>query len=350
MKASAGAYSLYGLRVHSEIALPAPIAQNALPPYDLQIQLDGRKAMPDGAPAGQLVARLNVGDTCVYTLTDTGDGYVLRFRRVGEFWIARDLRTVRTHLFTGVHPDMAALVLVGCLISCILILAGESPLHASAVEIGGAVLAFLGGPGMGKSSLAALLCAEGARLVTDDLLRLQPDGDGFRCFPGTAQIRLHNDVAPLAENFAATALGTTPDGRIAVGVNDNQSMPRLGAIVIPHLSRDTARLKLQRLSRSKALLHLMSYARVPDLQRKEHLQRRLGLFGRIAASVPVFKADIPWGLPIPRRLATSLIRCVAFVPSAPNKGETNSKSETRSTKQTVRQIRNPKSETRNRFK
>ena len=308
MKAVARVYHLYGLRVYSEIALPAPIAQNALPPYDIEVHLGAGKAISDCAPAGQILARMFLGDGRGYTLTDTGTCYALYFHQTCEFWIDHDLRSVCVHLFADVHPDMAGLFFVGNVIACLLTLAGECVLHASAVEMGNSAIAFAGGSGMGKSTLAALLCANGARFITDDLLRLQPDGKDFRCFPGTEQIRLRKDAAALAENFYATAHGMHPDGRIAVKMDGSQSMVPLGAIVIPHPLRYCKGLKLQRLPRSMSLLYLMAFPRIQGLQQGKHLQRRLDSFGRIAASIPIFKAEIPWGLPFPRDLVHSLAR------------------------------------------
>ncbi|MCR4318906.1 MAG: hypothetical protein NUV74_01040 [Candidatus Brocadiaceae bacterium] len=310
MKDNSRVYNLYGLRVHSEIELPAPIAQSDLPPYDLQVCWGECKAISDDAPAGEILAKLVLDDGRGYTLTDTGIGYALYFHQTCEFWIDHDLRSVRAHRIADVHPDMAALFFVGNVIACILTLAGECVLHASAIEIGDSALAFAGGSGMGKSTLAALFCAGGARFVTDDLLRLQPKGKGWRCFSGTGEIRLRKNAAALAENFSATAHGTHPDGRIAIKMDGNQSMVPLGTIVIPYPSRHGKELKLQRLPRSMALLYLMAFPRIQGLQQGKHLQRRLDSFGRIAASIPIFKAEIPWGLPFPRDLVHSLARGV----------------------------------------
>ncbi len=306
-------YNLYGLRVHSEIVLPAPIAQSDLPPYDLQVGWGERKAISDDAPAGEILAHLVLDNGRGYTLVDTGSGYIYFFHNTGEFWIDYDLRSVRVHLAPDVQPDIAGLLVVGNVIACVLTLAGECVLHASAVEIDGSALAFLGSSGMGKSSLAALLCANGARFITDDLLRLEPDGKGWRCFSGTGQLRLRKNAAALVENFSATMLETTADDLVAVNLAGNQSMPLLGAIVIPHPSRSCDALKLERIPQSKALLYLMAYPRMQESAQKKHRQRRLDFLGRIAASVPIFEAEIPWGMPFPRALAASLVRGVRGV-------------------------------------
>jgi hypothetical protein len=70
-------------------------------------------------------------------------------------------------------------------------LRGVPCLHASAVQIGPAAVAFLGHTGTGKSSLAAALVHHGYALVSDDVLPLV--GHGGRCLvvPGYPQMKLH---------------------------------------------------------------------------------------------------------------------------------------------------------------
>jgi len=164
----------------------------------------------------------------------------------------------------------------------------------------------------GKSTLTALFCTQGAQLITDDLLRLQPDGSGWRCLPGTGEIRLRPGVAVLATAFAATVPGTTPDGRTALTLAMDRSRPPLGAIVLPRPSHRCQRLHLERLVPTQALLALMTSPRVQGLQPPEYLQHRLDACARLAAGVPVFQAAIPWGPPFPQELAAALVREVGL--------------------------------------
>ncbi|MRR12527.1 hypothetical protein EG835_08705, partial [bacterium] len=57
-----------------------------------------------------------------------------------------------------------------------LALRGHVVLHASAVEAGGGAVAFVGESGIGKSTLARELGALGCRVLSDDLLRVEPRG------------------------------------------------------------------------------------------------------------------------------------------------------------------------------
>ena len=81
--------------------------------------------------------------------------------------------------------------------------------------------------GAGKSTLAAFLVSRGARLVTDDLLRLAIDDDGVKAYPGPRRIKLMPDskerylggqaqgvpMHPLSEKFILPfAPGMTHEG------------------------------------------------------------------------------------------------------------------------------------------
>lgn len=162
---------------------------------------------------------------------------------------------------------------------------------------GGVGLGFVGGSGMGKSTLAALLCAGGGRFITDDLLRLQPDGRAWRCFPGSGGIRLRPGAAALAGAFPATvARDITGWTHGAEGMD--RSMPPLGAIVMPRPSRRCQALQLERLSPSRALLALMAWPRVPGLQQRKLLQQRLDASPASPPASPPSRRGFPGGLPL----------------------------------------------------
>lgn len=65
---------------------------------------------------------------------------------------------------------------------CLLLahLAGAVPLHASAVAIDGRAVVFVGGSGLGKSTLAAALCdRSGGSLLADDAVVIERRGDAY---------------------------------------------------------------------------------------------------------------------------------------------------------------------------
>lgn len=73
---------------------------------------------------------------------------------------------------------------------------GTTVLHASAVEVDGAAVAFLGETGWGKSTLAASMAGAGHPLVSDDVLPLHEDTDGrLAVTPTPDEHRLWGDSA-----------------------------------------------------------------------------------------------------------------------------------------------------------
>jgi hypothetical protein len=76
-------------------------------------------------------------------------------------------------------------------------------LHASAVALDGGAVAFLGGPGWGKSTLAAALYARGHGILADDVTAVDADAGSPMVFPGFPQLKLWPE--------AAAALGDAPE-------------------------------------------------------------------------------------------------------------------------------------------
>ena len=301
---TAPTYALHGLRVRSEVPLCAPVDRNE--PPDIEVRWGARLEIPARPPVGRVLAQLSLGDGRGYTHTQTTDGYTLRFDATCEFRISRDCRSIRVHVASDVSPDVVPLLLSGNVLAFLLTIAGECVLHSSAVAWGDRALAVVGGPGMGKSTLAALLCADGAALLSDDLLRV--DVDDLRCFPGTDEVRLRQGATSLAKRFPARVSTLTADRRVAIRLDGGSSeRPRLSAIVIPRPSRTCAALRLEHLSPTRALFALLRYPRVLGWRATEVIGAQFRALARVAGAVPVCEAELPWGPPFDPQLPAALL-------------------------------------------
>jgi hypothetical protein len=73
---------------------------------------------------------------------------------------------------------------------------GVPALHGGAVEADGQAIALIGGSQSGKTTLALEMVAQGASLLTEDLIALHQSADGtFQVFPGPSEVRLWPDSA-----------------------------------------------------------------------------------------------------------------------------------------------------------
>lgn len=301
-------YCLYGLCICSDLPLVAPAApDNRLP--DLTVRIGESLSAHASSSSGEVWARADFGNGFGVRLTRTSAGWSLFYPQTGEFRLSADLRSATAHALAG-RDAILPLLLAGSVPSWVLCLLGEPVLHASAVAVGDDALAFIGVSGMGKSTLAALLCSAGTRMVTDDVLRLARRGGDFFCHHGTGELRLREGAASLAERFSTISPIRSADNRVTLHLGANHaSLPRLRAIVIPQPSRTQTHLSVELLSAVEAGFHLNASARVYGWQRDEPLRQQFELFTALAGQVPLFRARIPWGPPfaaeLPQQLATA---------------------------------------------
>jgi hypothetical protein len=297
-------YFLHGLHVRSEIPLAERLSECGNP--DVDVRWGERTGIPAGPPAGRLLA-LRDPDIGGCTIVETASGHTIRFSEECDFRISPDRRSVLVDFAPDFDRGFVPIVLAGNVLASLLGLQGECVLHASGVHTDGWTLAILGASGMGKSTLAAVFCAAGAQLVSDDLLRVDTDGGRARCYTGTAQIRLRTKAAELADPFPLDARELTADGRIAVSPPQAKGLTYdLDAVLIPLPSRRARRFRVRRLPKRDALVSLLRYPRVLGWQETAPIRRHFEVCAGIAESVPVFEATIPWGPPFARDLSQTL--------------------------------------------
>jgi hypothetical protein len=94
--------------------------------------------------------------------------------------------------------------LLGSAMGALLHQRGLLPLHASAVEIGGRAIAFIGTSGAGKSTMALHMNARGHPLICDDICAVDMSGTIPVVWPGLCNLKLWRD--------ALTSTGRAPDG------------------------------------------------------------------------------------------------------------------------------------------
>ena len=189
-------------------------------------------------PAGEVIAAFGSPEERWYTVTATATGYCIRFRECGEFLISADLTEVQVRRDAAApHANLLPIVMAGTVSALLLALRGATVLHASAVAINGTALGFVGPSGRGKSTIAALMCVNGAKLVTDDLLTVDA-GRPVMCVGAARELRLRPNAVALVEEHPDAITRQTVDERLALTVESAPLEPLpLAAIVMPGPSR-----------------------------------------------------------------------------------------------------------------
>ncbi|MBA2277740.1 MAG: hypothetical protein H0W06_08240 [Chloroflexia bacterium] len=173
--------------------------------------------------------------------------------------------------------ESAADLLVPAVWSVLLALRGQEALHGCAVEQSGRALAILGDSGAGKSTVGHMLIKRGWRVVTDDLLTVDAEGD---VQPGPPFLRLN----PNQRRQQVQTLDT--GGKVRMyGPTCTRRVP-LGALIVlaPEYRRPR---RLTGMAAASALL-TQNYNPLPI--HSDHARRRFDMAVDLAGRVPVYGA------------------------------------------------------------
>jgi hypothetical protein len=153
-------YAMFGLAIRSELPLPELTTISCPYDVDVDIHIDALPAPPSFPQGATRFVRHS--ETTVY----------LAWKDVGAFLVRGG-----TEIVCDPSPQVSArefrCPLLGAVIGVLLHQRGLLTLHASAVSIAGSAVAFLGGKGSGKSTMAAALQSRGHALLCDDVLAIE---------------------------------------------------------------------------------------------------------------------------------------------------------------------------------
>lgn len=168
-------YAAYGLRICS--ALPLPELATAEGEPDIYVRFGAVAGPPPRHPPLD------------YDIYATADEIQLYWRDVGRFSV-KNGREIAIDPITTVEERTLRLFVLGPALAIVLHQRGYLVLHASATELHGHAVAFLGGSGWGKSTMAAVLHGRGHNFLADDFAVIRQEASGPMLFPGFPQLKL----------------------------------------------------------------------------------------------------------------------------------------------------------------
>lgn len=121
-------------------------------------------------------------------------GYRLQFEGAADFFVSADGRRIESDATSADGDASVRHLLIDQVVPLALSHQGKFVLHGSAVVVGDGAAAFIGPTGAGKSTVAASFALAGSRLISDDALVLEPNGDAWTAVPAYAGVRLWPDV------------------------------------------------------------------------------------------------------------------------------------------------------------
>ncbi len=259
--------------------------------------IGGRVAAGDGAPVLQRWRRPN--GSVLGTLSRAADGFLIAMVR-SRFLVSPGERTITVAGAAADDRALRARILVSQVLPLALSL-DFVVMHASAVMVSGAVLAFAGRAGVGKSTLAAWAVRHGgATLAADDVVCLAERRGKVRAWVKALEVRLTPGAAArLGLGRATRTSRYEPPGR----------WRRLAALFV--LERGP-RGHVAALGPA-ALPALVSTGFWMDTGSVAGLRRQFAAIGALCTAVPVYRLTVERGM---ARLPTAwaLVRATHGVP------------------------------------
>ena len=184
--ASRFSYFAYGLGIQSALPIPEFIPAEA--GCDVAIHIDGDRTIFDYVPQEVVEEPL--------ALQVSPEEAVVYLKDAGVF-LVRGGREIVVIPAQDASERLIQHSLAGSVMAILLYQRGLFVLHASAVNINGSAVAFLGKSGEGKSSMAAALHLQGCGVIADDVVAVTLDQGPATMFPGFPQIKLYREVADV---------------------------------------------------------------------------------------------------------------------------------------------------------
>jgi len=166
-------YTGYGFCIHSEISIPELTASSGEP--DITVCIGKISA-----------AQKQTADSAQHFL-----GYL---ERAGTALIEEG-RQITLEPETGADESLLRSTITGPAMSIILRQRGFLVLHASSIAIGNEAVAFIGGSGWGKSTLASAFHAQGHNILTEDVTAIKIGTSRPIVIPSFPQLRLWKEAA-----------------------------------------------------------------------------------------------------------------------------------------------------------
>jgi hypothetical protein len=279
-------YSAFGLNVQSDFKIPDLLEGNAAARADVVIR-------------SAAISRVSCE---ISGMQITSEGALLNVPTVGRYLI-QDGRNISVQPEPGAAEKNVRLYLLGSAMGMLLHQRMMLPLHANAVLLSGAAVAFLGHPGAGKSTMAAWFADKGYELLSDDVCLVTKIKEGYpTAHVGLPRIRLWREAMEASGRDPAhfdRSFDDMDKYDVPLTALPSQAAAPLGALYVLSSTRDPGSPEIRRLVGTEALDAVIANTyRGSYVNLLGAMQTFVEQCIQLVRQIPVFEASREWGFEV----------------------------------------------------
>ena len=300
-------YIIYGIRVKSSRPIPT------LDPVQLQnesalIQSTDVSVRFDADDA-QASADDNAQETLWYTSDivdasgnpalkiwkrDLGGGYRIRYSHGLTFYLNAGVTNIRVRCDEPMDASEIADFLLGPVLGIVLRLRGIICFHGSAVVLGGKAIVFVGVPGAGKSTTAALFARNGHSVLSDDIAALVESNGSLCVLPAYPYLNLWPEALDMltgSEGSSRSKSAVVDKVRMTLDDSDSrfqrEALPLAAIYVLADRSAESRAPFLKPLAPPQGLMALVANTYGNTILDPSMRAQEFRVLGEIANSLPI---------------------------------------------------------------
>ena len=278
--------------------LPTAIADNEEQSPDITFQLI-HSPLSEPADSDWIYHWYTPSGDISISLAQTDKGFLLRFPSLADFAISEDGNNIDAWQVPETDAETLRHLLLDQVMPRVLAHRGSLVLHASALNMEGRAIAFVGDTGQGKSTLAASLHLAGYPLLTDDGLLVQVEEACLKALPCYPGLRLwpQSVTALFKELPPCEAKASYSEKNRVILTSDNEIAPLELAVLFvleePDSSNGEDTVKVVPLSQREACMALICNSFKLDVTNHNQAKKLFAAASAVAKQLPVFSLSYP---------------------------------------------------------
>ena len=299
-------YLAYGLRITSGRSIPGlyPIEpmdaiQSGLASISVRFDADEAQSPDDNRAEESLWYVSDIPDASgnpalkIWKEKRTGE-YRVRYSHGLTFYLDEGVNDIRVRCEPPSPLQDIATFLLGPVLGLVLRLRGVTCLHASAVAFEGRAIAFMGVPGAGKSTTAALFAQKGHSVLSDDISALMERDGTFCVLPAYPYLNVWPEVLEMlahSQSSWRSVSAAVDKVRVPLDGNDSkfqrEALPLAAIYVLAERSSDSRAPFIESLAPQAALMNMVANTYGNTILDSTMRAQEFRVLGQIAESLPI---------------------------------------------------------------